>query len=69
MPAWITWDHVEEYARFNRDFLDSVRASKEAGRPVDEAVAALDLQTRYPNHTMDRAAANAKAIYDELDAQ
>jgi len=69
MPAWITWDHVEEYARFNRDFLDSVRASKEAGRPVDEAVAALDLHTRYPNHTMDRAAANAKAIYDELDAQ
>lgn len=69
MPAWTTWDDVEEYARFNRDFLDSVRASKDAGRSVDEAVAALDLQARYPNHTMDRAGANVQAIYDELDAR
>ena len=66
---WTTWDDVEEYARFNRDFLDSVRASKAAGRSVDDAVAALDLQTRYPNHTMDRAAANVQAIYDELDGR
>ena len=35
---------------------------------VDEAVTALDLRTRYPDHTMDRAAANVQAIYDELDA-
>jgi len=68
MRGWITWDDLEEYARFNRDFLDAVRASKEAGRSVDEAVAALDLGTRYPDHTMDRAAANVQAIYDELDA-
>lgn len=69
MPAWVTWDDVEEYARFNRDFLDSVRASQETGRSVDEAVAALDLQTHYPNHTLDRAAANAQAIYAELESQ
>jgi glyoxylase-like metal-dependent hydrolase (beta-lactamase superfamily II) len=68
MRGWITWDDLEEYARFNRDFLDAVRASKAAGRSVDEAVAALDLRTRYPDHTMDRAAANVQAIYDELDA-
>ncbi|HIE91989.1 MAG TPA: MBL fold metallo-hydrolase [Acidobacteria bacterium] len=68
MRGWITWDDLEEYARFNRDFLDGVRASKAAGRSVDEAVAALDFGTRYPNHTMDRAAANVQAIYDELDA-
>ena len=68
MRGWITWDDLEEYARFNRDFLDAVRASKAAGRSVAEAVAALDLRTRYPDHTMDRAAANVQAIYDELDA-
>ena len=61
-------DDLEEYARFNRDFLDAVRASKAAGHTVDEAVTALDLRTRYPDHTMDRAAANVQAIYDELDA-
>ncbi len=67
MRGWTTWDDLREYARFNRDFLEAARASKEAGRSVDEAVAALDLWTRYPEYGRDRAAANMQAIYDELE--
>ena len=66
MRGWTTWNDLREYARFNRDFLDSARASREAGRSVEEAVAALDLWQRYPDYEMDRAAANMQAIYDEL---
>ena len=66
MGRWTTWQDLAQYARFNRDFLDSVRASRAAGRSVDEAVAALDLWSRYPEYGMDRAAANVQAIYDEL---
>ena len=66
MQRWTTWNDLREYARFNRDFLEAARASREAGRSVDEAVAALDLWARYPEYSMDRAAANMQAIYDEL---
>ncbi|MCH7748191.1 MAG: MBL fold metallo-hydrolase [Acidobacteria bacterium] len=64
--GWTTWNDLREYARFNRDFLEAARASREAGQSVDEAVAALDLWARYPEYGMDRAAANMQAIYDEL---
>jgi cyclase len=66
MQAWTTWDDLAEYARFNREFLDSVRASREAGRSVEDAVAALDLWSRYPAYSQDRVQANVQAIYDEL---
>ena len=66
MRGWTTWNDLREYARFNRDFLEAARASRAAGRSVDEAVAALDLWARYPEYSMDRAAANMQAIYDEL---
>ncbi len=66
MRGWTTWNHVREYARFNREFLEAARASRESGHSVEEAVAALDLWARYPEYSMDRAAANMQAIYDEL---
>ena len=66
MRGWTTWGDLQEYARFNRDFLDAVRAARDAGQSVDEAVAGLSLQTRYPDYGMDRAAANVQAIYNEL---
>jgi len=63
---WASWDDLREYARFNRDFLDAVRAALEGGRSVDQAVISLDLQARYPGYEMDRARTNVQAIYDEL---
>jgi cyclase len=67
MRPWVNWDDLREYARFNRDFLDAVRAARDAGLTVAAAVAALDLQSGYPDYGMDRAAANVQAIYDELE--
>lgn len=66
IPRWATWDDVVEYARFNRDFLDAVRAEKDAGRSVEQAVEALDFSAQYPGYGMDRARTNVQAIYDEL---
>jgi len=67
MPPWATWEDVREYAQFNRDFLEAVRAAKDAGRSVDDAVDGLDLQARYPDYAMDRTRANVEAIYNELE--
>lgn len=66
IPRWATWDDVVEYARFNRDFLNEVRAAKAAGRSLDEAVEGLGIGAQYPEYGMDRARANVAAIYDEL---
>ena len=64
--GWTTWEDLVQYAQFNRDFLDAVRASHAAGRSVPDAVAALDLWDRYPEYGQNRAEANVEAIYDEL---
>ena len=69
MRGWTTWADLEQYATFNREFLDSVRASQGVGRSVDDAVRALDIWAKYPEYDMSRAAANVQAIYDELNAQ
>ena len=69
MRGWTTWGDLEQYATFNREFLDSVRASQGVGRSVDDAVQALDIWAKYPEYDMSRAAANVQAIYDELNAQ
>ena len=69
MRGWTTWADLERYATFNREFLDSVRASQGVGRSVDDAVQALDIWAKYPEYDMSRAAANVQAIYDELNAQ
>jgi len=69
MRGWTTWADLEQYATFNREFLDSVRASQGVGRSVDDAVQALDIWAKYPEYDMSRAAANVQAIYDELNAQ
>lgn len=63
---WMTWDDVREYAAFTQALLDSVRASFEAGRPVDEAASSLGLQAQYPDYNLERAERAVQAIYDEL---
>ena len=64
--GWTTWDDFREYAAFTRDLLDAARAAFEAGRSVDEAVAGLDLQPRYPDYDLASAGRAVQAIYDEL---
>ena len=64
--GWTTWDDFREYAAFTRDLLDGARTAFEAGRSVDEAVAGLDLQPRYPDYDLSGAGRAVQAIYDEL---
>ena len=64
--GWTTWDDFREYAAFTGDLLDAARAAFEAGRTVDEAVAGLDLQPRYPDYDLSGAGRAVQAIYDEL---
>jgi glyoxylase-like metal-dependent hydrolase (beta-lactamase superfamily II) len=57
---------LQEYAEFTRDFLTAVREAFKAGKTAEEAAAGLALPERYKAYGMDRAAANVRAIYDEL---
>ena len=66
MGSWFTLADLREYAAFNRAFLDSVRASLDVGRTVDEAVDALKLPEQFEGYGMPHARANVRAIYDEL---
>ncbi len=68
----MTMAELQEYATFNREFADAVRAAKKAGQSVEEVVKTLDdagevpgLRRRPPEA---RLRSNAQVIYDEIDA-
>ena len=62
----MTWEDLEEYADFNRDFLAATERAFRAGLSVEAAAAALELPERYNDYGMEHAKANIEAIYDEL---
>lgn len=65
--GFMTWEDLEEYADFNRDFLAATERAFRAGMSVEEASAAtLELPERYEEYGMEHARANIEAIYDEL---
>ena len=64
--GFMTWEDLEEYADFNRDFLAATRRAFRAGLSVEEAAATLELPERYKGYGMEHARANVEAIYDEL---
>ncbi len=65
-PRTMTWNDLQEYADFNRDFLAAVRQAIAAGKTADEAAATLQLSERYRSYDMSRARANVRTIYREL---
>ena len=65
-PKTMTWNDVQEYADFNRDFLAAVEDAIKAGKSAAEAVATLQLPERYKAYDMQRAKENVEAIYREL---
>jgi glyoxylase-like metal-dependent hydrolase (beta-lactamase superfamily II) len=65
-PQTMTWDDLKEYADFNRDFLEAVRAAIKDGKSAEQAAATLQLPARYKDYDMQRAAANVATIYREL---
>ena len=62
----MTWEDLEEYADFNRDFLAATERAFRAGLSADEAAAGLELPERYNDYGMEHAKANIEAIYEEL---
>jgi glyoxylase-like metal-dependent hydrolase (beta-lactamase superfamily II) len=57
---------LQEFADFNRDFLEAVRQAMAAGRTADQAAATLQLPDRYKDYDLREAPANVRAIYREL---
>jgi hypothetical protein len=67
----MTRPDLKEYADFNREFLNDVRAAKNAGKSVDEVAGAWKTPAKYTGHSTpmpDRLKSNVQAIYDELNA-
>ena len=65
----MSWADLQEYADFNRDFLEAVRRARDAGKTVEEAAETLVLPDRYKDYDMRRAPANVAAIYEELNSR
>jgi glyoxylase-like metal-dependent hydrolase (beta-lactamase superfamily II) len=65
-PLTMTWNDLQEYADFNRDFLEAAQDAMKGGKSADEAGATLKLPDRYKDYDMQQAKANVRAIYAEL---
>lgn len=68
-PQTMTWADFQEYADFNGDFLEAVRAARAAGKSARDAAASLRMPDRYAAYDMTQAVTNVEAIYRELDAR
>jgi len=66
---WITMGDLAEFATFNSDLLESVKASIAEGASVDDATATATslLSEKYRDYGLDNTRANVEAIYAELN--
>jgi cyclase len=64
----MTWADLQEYARFNQDFLEWVRAEMKARKTVEAAAAEYKIPEKYAGYTdnPERVKLNVGVIYDEL---
>jgi cyclase len=64
----MTWADLEEYARYNKDFLAWAQAQMQAGKSVEAAAAEYAIPAKYAGYTTspERVKANVALIYDEL---
>ena len=62
---------LREYAAFNREFMDDVRAAQRAGKTVDEVAAAWKVPAKYTGYAaadVNRLKNNVRLAYTELGA-
>jgi hypothetical protein len=67
----MTWPDLKEYADFNREFLNDVRAAKGAGKTVDEVAGTWKIPAKYTGYADPmpaRLKTNVQIVYDELNA-
>ncbi len=62
----MAWKDLQEYQRFNADFLAEAQAAMKAGKSVDDAAASSHLTDKYSGYQSTRVKAAIQAIYDEL---
>jgi cyclase len=61
-----SWDDLQQFAEFNRDFLAAVRTAIAQGKSAAEAAASLTLPAKYAGYDMTHAKANVEIIVKEL---
>ncbi len=61
-----SWDDLQQYAEFNRDFLAAVRSAIAQGKSAAQAAASLTLPAKYAGYDMTHAKANVEIIFNEL---
>ena len=65
----MTMNDLREYAEFNRDFRETVRAGKKAGKTADEIAKSYTIPAKYAGYVLGpptRLGLNVKAVWDEL---
>ncbi len=65
----MTMADLTEYAAFNREFLEAVKAGKKAGKSVDDIAAAWKMPAKYKDYAAPQPArlkANVEVILNEL---
>ena len=68
----MTWSDLAEWAEFNRDFLEAVRAGHAAGRTVEEIGTSWTMPAKYRGYDTPNTAGvtrNVQVIVDELDGR
>src|SRR5204862_4314969 len=67
----MTPQEIQEYAVFNREFADAMRAAKKEGKSVDDVVKSWTMPAKYQGYAPAaeaRLRSNVQVIYDEIDA-
>ena len=67
----MTPQEIQEYATFNREFADAMRAAKKEGKTVEDIVKTWTMPGKYQGYAPAaeaRLRSNAQVIYDEIDA-
>jgi glyoxylase-like metal-dependent hydrolase (beta-lactamase superfamily II) len=65
----MTVNDLKEYAQFNKEFADDVRAAKKAGKSVDDVAGSWKMPAKYTGYAAPAAArlkANVQVVFDEL---
>jgi cyclase len=65
----MTMPELQEYATFNREFADAVRAAKKKGQGVEEVVKSWTMPAKYQGYAAAaeaRLRSNVQVIYDEI---
>jgi glyoxylase-like metal-dependent hydrolase (beta-lactamase superfamily II) len=67
----MTLPELQEYATFNREFADAVRAAKKEGNGVDDIVKTWTMPAKYQGYAPAaeaRLRSNVQVIFEEIDA-